>query len=710
MRSLKRLLLPIAILAIGTTSLLSTRPSEAAIEDVQRTSWGLETFGQSRSVARFSALGWAVEEVGGTVFAGGNFLDVTNGVRTERQPYLAAFSVNTGRWQEGFTPEVGGPVLALEPAPDGGLFVGGEMDEWNGRTIGALAKIDPVTGTLWPGWNTRLYGGTSVVRDLSLGPDGWLYAAGTFTTASDSGNPRTVNSVVRLDPSSGDIDWSWLPETEGGGLWGVSASYTQPTVYLAGWGNVMAGEQVVGVDSTNANQLTWTGFSMNYSCCSLMYDIQATPFGTVFAVGEQHGAYLYDEADNMKQIIGHVTSYDSRYQNSRTRRGGDYQDIELIGDRLFATCHCWGSHSTGDGFTPAYNSNLARVSGVHTGLVSGVIAYDARTGVRDQSFNPYLAGDVGGWGVLEASDGCLWIAGGFNAVGPPGSQAPGRDLARLCDENFTPAGDVDPPGSCLATFTGDAVAVTWDQVVGVADYVVYRSINGGNQSWRGRTTAASFTDTNRDAALVYYVAARDDAQVRTESTECTSEIDDAPVQPFDPPTNCVATIGGAVVAVAWDPGAGAVEYIVYRSVDGGNQYWRGRTAGTTFVDTDRAGSLTYYVLAKSAELERSERTECTTVDGPPPQPVEIEPVASCTVTDGAAVDDVTINWPSIGDPDALYIIYRSINGGNPFWRGRTADSTFADRLRSGEIEYAVDVKVGNERSQRTICEPVVQGN
>ncbi|MEM7295369.1 MAG: hypothetical protein AAF330_01890, partial [Pseudomonadota bacterium] len=45
------------------------------------------------------------------------------------------------------------------------------------------------------------------------------------------------------------------------------------------------------------------------------------------------------------------------------------------------------------------SGDLARVAGTHTGSVSSTIAYDARTGVRDQSFNPYMAGDIGGWGV-----------------------------------------------------------------------------------------------------------------------------------------------------------------------------------------------------------------------------------------------------------------------------------------------------------------------
>lgn len=702
-----------ALTSIGLIGLFSTSPSNAAIDDVQRTQWGLATFGQSNAIANFSALGWAVEEVNGIVYAGGNFLDVTNGNQTERQPYLAAFSVNSGVWHEAFAPDVGGPVLALERGPGGSLFVGGEMGDWNGQSLGALVKIDPVTGNPWPGWNTRVYGGTSVVRDLSLGPDGWLYVGGTFTTASDSGNPQSVANVIRVDPDTGAIDWTWIPETDGGAVWGVSASYTQPTVYIAGWGNVMNGEQVIGINSTDPSQVMWSGFQMNYGCCNHMYDVQATPHGTVLAVGEQHGAYLYDESDNMAQIIGHVTSYDSRYQASSSRRGGDYQDIELVGDTLYASCHCWGSHSTGIGYTPQYRSNIALVGGTHTGLVSGVIAYDAATGVRDQSFNPYMAGDIGGWGVLEASDGCLWIAGGFNAVGPPGNQTAGRDLVRLCDEGFVPQAGIDPPASCLASFSGDTITISWDAVVGASDYVVYRTADGGNQNWRGRTVDLTFTDTNRDADLVYYVAARDAQGDATDRTLCTSEIVTPPAPtPLLPPANCTATITGNTVSVAWDAAVEATEYVVYRSVDGGNQYWRGVTSDLVFADSNRDAPLIYYVASKSPDRERSERGICTTIDddGGDAQPVVVDPVDACTVTVVNAPNEVLIEWDAVDAIGAQYIAYRSVDGGNWFWRGKTNDTSFGDTLRAGSIEYGVDVKVGSQKSERTFCTPQVQGN
>ena len=682
-------------------------PVEAELQAEQQTNWGLETAGPSRTVATFDSLGWAAHEMGPTMFVGGKFLNVTNGDSVGSQPFLAGFSSTTGVWRSEFAPQVGGPVLALEASPDGGLFVGGEMDTWNGQEVGALIKIDPATGEIWPGWNTRLYGGTSVVRNLSLGPDGWLYAVGTFTTASDANNPQTVDSVVRLNPATGAIDWSWLPVTNGGGVWGVSRSQTTDTVYLAGWFSIN-GSPAVGISASDATAVTWDAFEMNFPCCGKMYDVEATEFGTVMFVGEQHGAYMYDEGQNMALMISHATNYDSRYQATTNRRGGDYQRIERVGDRLYATCHCWGSHSstTGPAIQPLAH-NMANVTGTHTGLVNGVLAYDPQTGAHVTSFAPYMSGDLGGWGVAEAADGCLWVTGGFNAIGNPGSQRAARDLVRLCDENQVQP-TVPAPASCLATINGDVIAVTWEGVAEAVDYVIYRSVDGGQPSWRGRAVAAPFTDTNRDAQLVYSVAASDLDNVKSGLTECASDVVvDPPVQ-VEAPASCTAIPSGNSVAVTWPASPDAIEYIVYRTVDGGPQYWRGRTADLNFADSGRDGVLVYYVSAKNAALERSDRTECTTGEPVDPEPIVITPVASCTVTRPVPTEpNVVVTWEPSPDAGAEYVVYRSVDGGTQFWRGRVAGSTFDDVLRPGEHAYFVDVKVGNERSVRVACTPTI---
>jgi Domain of unknown function (DUF5122) beta-propeller len=705
---MKRIILLLGVAALTVVSLAQATPSAADLVAEQRTPWGLSTVGTSRTVANFSSLGWALEEMSGKVYTGGDFLNVTNGVATEPQPYLAAFATDTGVFQPDFRPQVGGPVLSLTAAPDGGLFVGGEMDTWNGREMGALVKINPATGELWPGWNTRVYGGTSVVRDVTLEPDGWLYVVGSFTTASDTGAPRTVANVVRMNPTTGAIDWTWLPQITNGGVWGVSRSRTNSSVYLAGWFAV-SGKPAIGLDAVDATKVTWSSFTMNYPCCGHMYDVQATEFGTVLFAGEQHGLYVYDETKNMALKISHATNYDSRYQVSSTRRGGDYQELERVGDRIYATCHCWGSHSTTVGGAQPYAGDLSRAGGTHTGSVSAVVAYDARSGERVQSFNPYMAGDVGGWGVLGASDGCLWVTGGINAIGEVGSQQPARDLVRLCQPGGGAPAPVTQPEACRAAFKDGKVTVTWPAVVGVIDYVIYRSVDEGAPSWRGKVSGVSFTDTSRTGDLVYLVASRNAAGVRSTMTRCATEVLDV-VIPLLPPELCTATVNGSSVDVAWAAGSGATDYVVYRSVDGGGASWRGRTAGLRFADTNRTGTLVYSVASKSAAGEITARTTCGSGSpDTPPVPEVTDPVPSCTVTPDPATNSALVSWPAAPEVNPDYVVSRSVDGGAVSWRGKVTALSFTDTMRKGTLEYSVEVKVGANRSTRTLCTPTVQG-
>jgi|GEM_PF-6136066 len=704
----------------ATSAQAQIAPGELISE--QRSNWGLKDQDPgTRTMGSFDSLGFALAEANGKVFAGGKFLNVTNGQNTGSQSYLAAFEVSSGKWDSSFDPDIGGTVLSLENSPDGALFVGGEIDTWNGSQVGAFVKIDPSTGDIWPGWNTRVYGGTSAVRDISLEPDGWLYVSGSFTTASDNNNPGPVYNIIRLNPETGAIDNTWTPnltDQKMQSIWGVSSSRTSDVVYVAGWVDSLNQADyknaALGLDA-NTGSVVWNGATLNREGGRRMYDVEATEFGTVMFVGEEHGAYLYDENNDMELIIHHGTSYNTDYQDSVTRRGGDYQDIQRIGDQLFATCHCWGSHSTSDQlieFTVlGWNLNL-HPHAEHTGSVNGVIAYNARTGVRDQSFNPYMSGDIGGWSTLGASDGCLWVTGGFNAVGDPGNQRPGRDLVRLCDANGgTPVGVVAPT-SCKAVISGGSVSISWDDVAAVDGYVVYRSVEGGSPFWRGVSSTSSFIDTNRDAELSYFVLSRRGAE-KSIRTECDTEVEipDPGAGPIAPAA-CNFEVSGDSVEVSWSSTNNAAGYVVYRNVNGGNQFWRGVTnGGLEFIDSNRDAELQYFVLAKYPDRTRSEKTECSQGAGdPPPPPVVIPAVASCDVTlDPQNLNSAIVSWPSVAENSAEYIVFRSVSGSNQFWRGKVSGDMFVDTLRSGSISYFVDVKIGNNKSERVTCSPTVEG-
>lgn len=702
----------------------SPSPASAEIGQLQETWWGLDTKGSSRVLNGWTndPLGWAVEPSGGAMLVGGQFLDITNGQRTIRQPYLAAFDAGDGTPLEWFTPDVGGPVLALESLSDGSMLVGGEMDTYNGVNLGALAKIDAASGELWPGWNTRVYGGSSVVRDIRLESDGWLYVVGQFTTASDGGGPQPVKNAIRMNPTTGAIDWNWLPQVAGGSVWGVSVSETTGDVYLGGWftsingnsgargfGKVRSSDAVLLADRSTVPYNTCAGCTGYYR----VYDVLATANGDVWVVGEQHAIFILEESNNLNMRLMHYTGCNRRYQNNCTRAGGEFQEIEEIGNRIYATCHCWGSHQTSTSII--YHSSYP--SGTYTGPISTLAAYDPQSGERIQSVNPYMAGHAGGFAIAGTTDGCVWLAGGITQVGVPGNQRRARDLVRLCDaagpgpdpqpnpvDPNTP-GNVEAPATCSAINTGTAATIDWDASQDAVDYKVLRSIDGGTTYWRGRVTVTTFDDTLRTSGVHHYsVAARGTNGVWSAATDCAPDLD-AAGDSADAPANCVASAVGQAANVSWDSSDNAVDYKVLRSIDASPQYWRGLVVGTSFDDTLRSsGTHTFYVSARGADGIWSTATTCA----PPVNPLDgVDPTlppATCTASNVATA--ATITWDASANA-VDYRVYRSVDGSGDYWRGLTTATAFDDTLRnSGVHSYSVQARGADGTwTASTVCAP-----
>ena len=713
---LRRIAVAVAVVTSGLAGTAFTAtPASAEVAEVQQTWWGLATKGESRVLDgwRNDPLGWAVEPNGGAMFVGGQFLDITNGTETIRQPYLAAFDAGDGRPLRWITPEIGGPVLALETTPDGGLMVGGEMDSVNGVNLGALAKIDPTTGDLWPGWTTRVYGSTSVVRDIRVESDGWMYVVGDFSVATEGNNPFPVNGAIRMDPATGSIDRNWTPDVAGGSVWGVSVSQTNNRVYLAGWFTSINGDTsargFAGLDDVTGAVLDGRD-TVPYNTCVgcdgyyLMYDVLATEFGDVWVVGQQHAIFILDEALGLDMRLMHYTGCNRHRQDDCKRAGGEYQEIERVGDRIYAACHCWGWHQTDT--QTIYHSSFP--TGTPTGSISSVAAYEPSTGERIQSMNPYMSGNAGGFAIAGATDGCLWLAGGYTQVGQPGDQRRARDLVRLCDANG-PGPDpqpnpVDPgapsdvaaPAVCSADHDGVAATISWTASPGAVDYRLFRSIDDGATYWRGVTVETSFPDAlSGSGRHRYEVQARGVTGVWSDSAVCSPDLDPlAGIVPVAAPATCSASNAGTMATVSWDASENAVQYRVFRSIDGGPTYWRAATDATSTTDKLRTSGLHHYqVQARGADGVWSVSTQC----GAPLDPIAgLEAVAApanCLVM--AVGSAATVTWePSPDSVDSR--IFRSVDGGTSFWRGLVTGSTFSDTLRpSGVHVYTVQSRGDN---------------
>ena len=108
----------------------------------------------------------AFAEANGVVYVGGKFENVQPwaGAPKTRQPYLAAFDVNTGGWISSFRPQLDGPVYSMTVTSDGSkVIVGGEF-------TGGLIAYSTTTRAVEGSWATKVSwgAGTAGVYDMDL--------------------------------------------------------------------------------------------------------------------------------------------------------------------------------------------------------------------------------------------------------------------------------------------------------------------------------------------------------------------------------------------------------------------------------------------------------------------------------------------------------------------------------------------------------------
>ncbi len=710
------------------------------LEVEQTAPWGIGTLNRANEyldtigVNRFNTGGWTIEENSGRIYVGGKFPHVVSNNQTISHPWIAAFDVNTGEYIPSFRPQTDGVIFSLENAPDGDIFVGGEFSTWNGRDVDGLVKIDPITGQEDPNFRIGLIrdDGRPLVRDLYVGHDDLLYVGGTFDQASDPTQTINVNSVFRINMNTNRVGNRWTPDIDFRAVWGVALSQVEDNVYVVGRtdetglgqrGGPEVSRGVEVISRSNSSIKKWNGFQVNRDA-TWIYDVETTSAGTVFFAGTEHGVYVHDERRNFALVNNHVTGRDLRFDQGQFRAGGDYQDLEVIGDSVVGSCHCWGAHSSNPNALIRYFDARNQAGGAsfrlddipnatHTGNISAIAVYDARTGVRNQNFNPHMAGNSGGWAVHGDSNGCLWLTGGIDWVGLGDARQAARELVRFCgtqQNNPAPTPTPTPiaaPASCTVTISGENVNVSWARVAAGEDYIVQRTVDGSQPFWRGVSASTTFVDTNRDAELAYSIITRR-GNDRSQPTDCgTPAVGPPPVTGV--PTNCSFTITGDNIRVDWTGAQDASRYVIYRSVDGSAQFWRGTETGTTFNDTLRGESLEYQVLAVFADDSRSQRVPCDQAAGnnPAPAPIEdLRPVSSCTVQPNG--NNIQVNWTTLNNPDAEYMIARRVDGSRLWWRGRVDGNSFTDTSRSGTLEYSINVVLGDQRATWVACTPTLR--
>ncbi|HEX9856389.1 MAG TPA: LamG-like jellyroll fold domain-containing protein [Acidimicrobiia bacterium] len=473
-----------AVVAVATAAaVLPAAASPAGAEltdDVVRT-WGVSGLAPAVTTAIPSEV-WAIEQIGNTIYVGGRFTTVIERRNREEydQPFLAAFDATTGDWIDWWRPDLDGSVFSLQRSPDGSrLFVGGEFATVNGHPMtSGLVALDPASGTIDPSFRASLDNFFSpnpgVVRDLAIRGT-WLYAAGNFTHVTTLPNftRRAVSKVMRVSLANGEVDLDWRPTVTGGSVWGIAPSPNGQRVYLAGIFEAVNGEDdseyfwtVNGTNGATVQGLEPIQFNANQRD---QFDVAAVG-DKVFLGGSQHFLQVLDAAD----LSVEQTFFTGQGSNNLTG-GGDFQDLEVVGDRVYASCHCFASIWQGNQFL---------------GDISGLAGFEADTGDFIDSWPDVPPGSTGPWAIHGAGDGCLWLGGDMSPAGFPFINA----VVKLCDE-AGPGPPVGPPlqepppdtsnpsvpGSVGAAVIDDTdVEVSWtasSDANGIAHYNVYRNGN-----------------------------------------------------------------------------------------------------------------------------------------------------------------------------------------------------------------------------------------
>ncbi|MEM7271524.1 MAG: hypothetical protein AAF547_00465 [Actinomycetota bacterium] len=703
-----RLLRPFVVLVVVVTALIGVTPASAETEsrwdgeltvadavslsDVPANRWGLTTLDRGSEFFQYYSHAFAITQIGDRLYVGGKFRDVTNGSRTESQPFLAAFDVDTGQWIESFRPSIDWSVFALVPSPNGDrLFVGGEFTTAGGPNTAAFAALDPTTGRIDPTFDVRVTREWSDdaprIHAMDIQGD-WLYLGGAFSHVTGNGERIQSSRAARVSLSTGRPDRAWRPNVAGGSIWEIEASARGDRVYLGGTHLMTQGQVTKGFSVVDAatGQLV-PGIPLDYGVTNHTHrgGVEGYVFvativevgDRVFTGGQKHNL-VFAERDDMGVLRTHQT-------NRWTARwgGGDMQAMALAGDVLFVSCHCWGLvHELG---TDYYRD------------ARGVLAFDARTGDHLEGYAPEMGGVDGPWALHVADDDCLWIgsditrSGGVRTNGlirhcpadgprtPADRPAPAGPPA--VPPAPAPAGPPAVPSGLTAAADNGAAALSWDAVAGARSYLVYR--NGAYIGW---TTDTSYRDAGVPAGPVQYRLRATNADGRSDRTEpVTVVVQD--LAPLTAPTDVVASANGADAVVTWTEVPAARSYLVYR-----NGAYIGWSASPTLRDVQPPnGTLSYRVRAVNGG-DRSPRSEPAELTLRPAGPPAVPTGLTATVDGG----EVTLGWTG-GEDVRSYLIYR--DGGYVGW---TAGPSFVDTgVPAGDRVYEIRATNRHGRSDKS---------
>ena len=528
--------------AIGDGGTAAETQKASVSEFATPTTWGV-TGNLNGSIQEGSIQVQAFEQVGSTMYVGGNFTGVQkgkNGSETTSRG-LAAFDATTGDWT-GQTFDFNNQVKDLVELPGGKLLAVGDFTKVNGETHVGTVLIDAATGQIDPSWDLQIRNGNASVVTVKAAKvvGEHIYLAGAFTHLTGNGSSSVyARNGARLD-LSGKPDRSWNPEFNGAV---IDIDVDENDSYLYAAGHFTRAHDLVAENAarlgTGAGAELDQSWSFRHSYFIGKYQQAVTVGnGRVYFGGSQHSLFGYNTSD-MTRTSGSITM----------QNGGDLQATTASATSVvYGSCHC--SDYT---FQDAYQYLALGDTWTRADEIQWVGGWDQATG-RQIGWTPYRLSSLrstGAWALEMGDDGALWVGGDFNfsyTSKTAGQWSGGwvRMPARSATAPAVPAN--------LRAADGNAKEVTlkWSSVPGAESYDILR-----DDRTVATTTSTSITvplgGNNR-----FFVRAVASDGLRGASTHAYTV--DANGQPTQPDDSTILVDDDATWAYHWSTDAVSADW------------------------------------------------------------------------------------------------------------------------------------------------------
>ncbi len=711
----------------ATTTAAATTQTAEVFDPRPVNTWGVEGLDLGSGNFQYYSPVFAFAQIGDTVYSGGKFTGVTNGTTSVDQPYLAAFDESGSSWRAAFRPEVDWSVFALETSADGSrLFVGGEFTGIGGTAdTAAFTALDPTTGAVDETFGVSVGRASNPprVHDLERHGD-WLYVAGAFSTITGSdGRTYSVSNLARVHADTGVVDAAWRPRATQGSVWEITPDPARERVLLGGLFHEVNGVATRGfamVDEADGSveDYDYTFGTINFNHWNgYIFASTIEVAGDQLIIGGQQHRVLLTTPD-LQVTTGYQTN---NWGATNGGRGGDTQALAVHDGVLYVACHCWGRtmrEETGELYD-----------------VRSLYAIDLATGDFIENFAPDFSGSSGPWALHVDPDGCLWVGTDATQAG----QGPGRGVAKLCERpdlagtitsitsDGQPVADGERlidgdivtnwsdahQGLSIAETARPSVDLTFDEPIDIERLVLWNRTDEGRDQlhdvhvwlsdqpftttdWAELRQDPNVTEIRRPGDHRYkrtlpitvggtaqYVRIQVDASLadggtgRLDLTELA--VFGEQVDSVAPIVGCQVAVSGTTATVTWE--GAAVDHVIYRSVNGSRQFWRGRTDGGTFVDELRIGLDHLYSVAPVNAGQVGQTVTCE------PGPVTTEATTTLEVTSPRQTRErIVLRWER---GTAVTILRDGVEIGTDSdgWftdRGLTPDTTHTYTLRSAD--------------------------